>query len=524
MSNNTQLVHQLLEAQASEWGDSEVLVHEKRRMTYSELDSQSGRIAQWLVEKGVGDRVVLMSENSIEYVISYYGILKSGGVVVSLSTGLKPEGIEPLLGELEPVCAIVSQRHMSKSGQCNTGTTKSLLCLGDPSSSSALPLETVAIGEVLTADRKKTGQPSVSVTPDDLAAIIYTSGSTGTPKGVMLTHASIVANTRSICEYLRLTKDDVQMVVLPFFYVMGKSLLNTHIAVGGRVVTNKKFALPAAVLNQMVAEGVTGFSGVPSTFAYLLHRSPLQSMRDQLSSLRYVSQAGGHMDRKTKLGLRDVLPEATEIVVMYGATEASARLTWLDPKRFEDKIESIGKAIPGVTVRIIREDGTEALAGETGEIVAQGANVMRGYWKDEATSQRVLDANGYHTGDLGYVDDEGFIFVAGRKDNQLKVGGHRINVQEIEDALMETGRLVEVVVLGMADAILGTKLEALGVPMSSEETSAGIIADCAEVLPRYKLPQSVTFIRSLPKKPNGKIDRSLCKAELEKAASQSTSA
>ena len=180
----------------------------------------------------------------------------------------------------------------------------------------------------------------------------------------MLTHGNIVANVNSICEYLKLTETDIQMVVLPFFYVMGKSLLNTIIAAGGTLVINNKFAFPATVINQMIEEKVTLFSGVPSTYAYLLHRSPLKKTRDQLKHLRLVTQAGGHMARSVKTTLRETLPDHTEICIMYGATEASARLTWLDPNFFDNKIDSIGRAIPGVTVKILDQKGAEVPQGD----------------------------------------------------------------------------------------------------------------------------------------------------------------
>ena len=146
--------------------------------------------------------------------------------------------------------------------------------------------------EELTANPEPLN-PKTSISETDLSSIIYTSGSTSKPKGVMLSHGNIVSNTNSICQYLELSEKDLQMVVLPFFYVMGKSLLNTHFAVGGTVVINNKFAYPATVIKQMVDEKVTGFSGVPSTYAYLIHRSPLEKYREGLSSLRYCSQAGG---------------------------------------------------------------------------------------------------------------------------------------------------------------------------------------------------------------------------------------
>jgi len=357
---------------------------------------------------------------------------------------------------------------------------------------------------------EESSNPNIAIDESALSSIIYTSGSTGGPKGVMLSHRNIVSNTRSICQSLHLTDKDIQMVVLPFFYVMGKSLLNTHFAIGGTVVINNKFAYPASVVRQMVDEQITGFSGVPATYAYLLHRSPLADYRDKLHSLRYCSQAGGHMSRQIKEELRQVLPEHTKIYIMYGATEASARLTCLEPDRFEDKIESIGKAIPGVMLRVLDAKGQELPNNQIGELVGSGTNVMQGYWQDDQTTSMVLDQNGYHTGDLGYHDSEGYLYVVGRKDNLVKVGGHRINPQEIEDALMETELLIEIVILGIPDELLGHRLIAFAAPKNENCTENQILSRCAERLPKYKLPSEVKLVRTVPKSPSGKIDRKKC--------------
>ena len=326
----------------------------------------------------------------------------------------------------------------------------------------------------------------------------------------MLSHSNIVSNVRSIVEYLELTADDIQMVVLPFFYVMGKSLLNTHVAVGGTLILNNKFAFPAAVVKQMAEEKVTGFSGVPATYAHLLHRSPLAAYSDRLVSLRYCSQAGGHMDRTTKEKLIKALPRHTKLFVMYGATEASARLSFVEPARLPEKIDSIGKAIPAVTLKVLDEKGEELPHGQVGEIVAAGPNIMQGYWRDPKSTATALSPHGYHTGDLGFRDADGYFYLTGRKDNQLKVGGHRVNPKEVEDVLMASGLLVEVAVVGVADALLGHRLVALATPQNANLNAQDLLRGCAARLPGYKVPAEVRLVRALPKNDNGKVDRAAC--------------
>ncbi len=511
-SDAQQCVHHFLEESARRFPEKTALISEEGRVSYRLIDQMADSFAAGLVFRGIekGGRVAIILRNSLEYVVSYYGSLKAGAVAVPLSADIKTEGLRTLLAEIEPFAVVTSRQNEKSVHECGLENFRvRLLVVKQPATAWH-----VAHYEVIEWEGITESEDAARALPEseenDLASIIYTSGSTGKPKGVMLTHGNIVVNTASICSYLRLTDMDVQMVVLPFHYVMGKSLLNTHFSVGGTVVLNNKFAYPASVIKQMIDEKVTGFSGVPSTFAYLLHRSPLKNSRDRLGSLRYCSQAGGHMSRQIKKELRKALPEHTEIFIMYGATEASARLSYLDPSLLESKIDSIGKSIPNVTMKVLDQEGNELPYGEVGEIVASGPNIMRGYWKDEQATARVLDHNGYHTGDLGYRDDDGYFFLVGRKDNLIKVGGHRINPQEIEDVLEESGLLMESVVMGVPDELLGYRLVAIAAPIDTACSESAVIQYCGARLPRHKLPSSITLVRSLPKNANGKIDRAQC--------------
>ena len=512
------LINHFLENSAARLPDKVALIHEDVRATYAHINTKANQLARWFVNQGVtkGDRVVIVLENCLEYVISYYAILKAGAVAAPLSSDIKPEGLSHLLEELEPKVVISSSRFERLLHATDLTPFKiQALIIRDPKLKWTSASPPVFPWEDIIGD-EESSNPDILIDDSALASIIYTSGSTGKPKGVMLSHRNIVTNTHSICQYLHLTKKDIQMVVLPFFYVMGKSLLNTHFAVGGTVVINNKFAYPASVIKQMVEEHVTGFSGVPSTYAYLLHRSPLANYRDRLSTLRYCTQAGGHMSRKIKEELRQVLPAHTKIYIMYGATEASARLTYLEPEYFNEKIGSIGKAIPGVDLRVLNANGREVSIGRIGELVASGPNIMQGYWRDTEATAKLLDQNGYHTGDLGYQDKDGHFYVVGRKDNLLKVGGHRINPQEIEDAIMETGLVTETIVLGVADDLLGHKLFVIGVPKNGDCTINHLLSECAQKLPKYKLPHDVKLVQALPKSSSGKIDRTKC-LEIAKA-------
>lgn len=509
---DNRLIQHFLENSARVQPDKCAMIHGDVRLSYSALNQGANRLAHWLIEQGImpGDRVALLLENCREYLVSYYGILKAGGIVVPLNPELKADCLHPILARITPRLVIASAKceRTIKSLDFSTLPFQSILIAEPKLNWMESSLSVIPIDEII--ENGTDTNPVVSMDDTNISSIVFTSGSTGNPKGVMLSHRNITTNTRSIIQYLELSAADIQMVVLPFFYVMGKSLLNTHIAVGGTLVLNNKFAYPASVVQQMVDEQVTGFSGVPSTYAHLLHRSPFGAFRDRLTSLRYCTQAGGHMARSLKEALLAALPEQTKLYIMYGATEASARLTYVEPARLREKIDSIGVPVSGVTMKVIDKSGNELPSGETGELVATGPNIMAGYWNDPQSTESVLSPSGYRTGDLGYQDHDGYFHVTGRIDNQLKVGGHRVNPHEVEEALIATGLLIEAAVIGMGDPLAGHKLVAVAVPVDGSTSENDILGKCSKLLPRHKLPSEVRMVGILPKNSSGKVDRAGC--------------
>jgi long-chain acyl-CoA synthetase len=277
--------------------------------------------------------------------------------------------------------------------------------------------------------------------------------------------------------------------------------------VGGRLVVDNRFAFPQAVLETMAREQVSGFSGVPSTYAILAARSDF--LERDWPDLRYLTQAGGAMSPALTLRLREALPARIRLFVMYGQTEASARLSWLPPERLREKLGSIGVAIPGVELAVRRPDGSECDVDEVGEIVAAGENIMRGYWNDPDETARVLRDGRLHTGDLARRDADGFLWIVDRMKNMIKTGAHRVSAKEIEEALAELPGVVEACVVGVPDELLGEAIEAFLVPADGDAPDEqAVLRHCRERLALFKVPRSVTFLDRLPKSAAGKILRS----------------
>jgi acyl-CoA synthetase (AMP-forming)/AMP-acid ligase II len=358
---------------------------------------------------------------------------------------------------------------------------------------------------------------AASVTPSDqapheLAAIFYTSGSTGEPKGVMLSHRNLVSNTLATVQYLGLTGDDSVLVILPFYYIYGNSLLLTHVATGGQVVIDNRFMYPEVVLDSLEESRATGFAGVPSTFMIALNKSTIAKRK--LADLKYITQAGGAMAPEVTRRLMEACPHQ-KIWVMYGQTEASPRVTYLPPERLNEKLGSIGIAVPGVEVKILDESGREVPVGETGEIIVGGPNVMLGYWNQPEATAEVLRDGWLITGDLARKDDDGYIYVVGRKREIIKSAGHRVSAKEIEERILEHEAVAETAVFGIPDGILGEAIQAVVVLRSGAECDEKQIQGfCQKRLPTFKIPRAVRFVASLPKSQSGKINKLQLKEQI----------
>jgi len=499
------LVHHNLEIHAHSRPEKIAVFQGNETATYSDINKNANRIADLLLNCGLkkGDRVLTVIENSVFSIETYYGILKAGGVCVEVhDRSAKPEVDYYLKDSGADICFL---------SQLTAGRLSGIECKTIISPAKDYENHN---GKSIDINNKEsfTGKlPQIGINPDDLAAIVYTSGSTGRPKGVMLSHGNIVANTKSIVSYLGLKPEDRAMSILPFYYVYGKTILNTLFHSGGSIVINNRFAFPNSVIDEMVKKEVTLFAGVPSTFAMLLNRSVFA--KTEFPSLRMVTQAGGAMAPALIKRLLEVLKGA-KLFVMYGATEASARISYLPPERLTDKLGSIGIPIPGVELAVRDDHGNIMPPFAQGNICANGPGIMQGYWNDSKETSKALKPWGLVTGDLGYMDDEGFFFLTGRNKQMLKIGGERVSPKEIEDAIIECGSVHETAVIGKPDDLLGEVPLAYIVPINEKSFVLDELNSyLRKRLAGHKQPKEWKIVKGLPKKPSGKIDKEALKNE-----------
>lgn len=505
--------------------------HEDRRITFQQLNQASDRQAEFLRDLNLepGSRIAILFENSIEYTILFFAVLKAGHVAVPLDTSLGGDALGSVLSDCQARVLFAQLKYRRKIPEMLKENTSVQTVIADAHISTGRPeLEPVLLKAIIGNHEGYSGpnvpgenqlriaespldmsDPSGAKSPHELAAIYYTSGSTGSGKGVMLSHRNLVSNTIGTVQYLKLTPNDSVIVILPFYYIYGNSLLLTHVACGGRLVIDNRFLYPEVVLDTMEQEKVTGFSGVPSNFLILLGNSTFASRI--LEHLRYFTQAGGAMAPETIRKLIAAFGHK-EIYIMYGQTEAAPRVTWLPPERLHEKVGSIGIAVPGITIELLDDQGTSVAVGETGEIVVSGPNVMMGYWNQPNENREVLKNGKLHTGDLAKWDDDGYLWVVGRKKEIIKSGGNRVSAKEVEECLLANEKVLEASVVGVPDNVLGEAIRAVVVLKNGFESDQKEIQTyCRKHLADFKIPKQVVFLDALPKYQSGKVNKPLLK-------------
>ncbi len=458
----------------------------KEEITFKSLYNSSLALATWInKEVGREKHILLLSVNNLFFIKAYLAIIKSGNICIPLDPYIEIENFKYISGLTSPTMVFLTD-DIGKRLPVNE-------------------YRCIHPGKLTGIEEDPSTYSPVEFDRERCAEIIFTSGSTGKPKGVMISHKNLIANTSSIVEYLQLTPDDRMLVVLPFYYCYGLSLLHTHLRAGGSIVFNNSFIFLGGVLKSLTDHKCTGFAGVPSHFQILLRKS--DSFKSTIfPDLKYVTQAGGKL---APIFIDEFIKSQTGVrfVVMYGQTEATARLSWLPYELYDIRKGSMGKGIPGVELLVVNENGKRIKPGETGEVIARGDNIMIGYFADEEGTKNAIRNGWLYTGDLGTVDEDGYIYLTARSKEIIKVRGKRISPKEIEAVILAIPEVIDCTIEGVEDDIEGEMLKATIVVKKNSVrliTREMIIQHCSNHLALFKVPQVYEFKDDLTISPTGK--------------------
>jgi acyl-CoA ligase (AMP-forming) (exosortase A-associated) len=489
---NPNVAHMLGDAAARAGGRS-AIAERQTETSYADLCDAAGGVAAKLAELGIGpgDRVALLLHRGAAAAAAFFGVVAAGGVAVILNETLRSRQIEHVLAHCDARVLVCSRELIE-----------------------ALPraLETGArIVDVADLRGSAPFQP-VSRVGSDVAQILYTSGSTGLPKGVTITHANLWAGARSVSHYLGISEADRIASLLPFSFDYGFNQLLCAVLNGASLIVERS-PIPQQIALTLRERGATVLPCVPPLWLQLLgapefHGSPLPA-------LRVMTNTGGRVPVEAVRRLRQVQPQA-KLVLMYGLTEAF-RATYLEPTEVDEHPDSIGRAIPGAEIMVLREDGTECEPGEEGELVQRGPTVAAGYWNDPETTARVFRPNPRRpsgapdaervvfSGDVVRRDPDGRLYFVGRRDRIIKTLGFRVSPDEVCEVLYASGEVAEALVGSEPDDQRGERIVAY-VVLKPEGDAARLQRYCRTELPRYMQPARIEAMERLPRTSSGKFD------------------
>ncbi|MGO4574245.1 class I adenylate-forming enzyme family protein [Microvirga sp. 2TAF3] len=509
-------IENFLRESALHHGDKVFLIAGGKRLTYAELDAYSDRLASALAANGVvrGDRVIVFMDNAWEAAVSIFAVLKAGAVFSPVNPSTKADKLSYILQNCR-ARAVLTQPKLASVAKAAITDAPSVSLAVVTGGAAEAPLGTYSF-EALVAgsDAKPVAHGGID---SDLAMLIYTSGSTGRPKGVMMSHRNVEAAASSITTYIRNTPEDIILNVLPIAFDYGLYQLIMAVKMGATLVLEKSFAFPQAIFDLMRKEHVTGLPLVPTMAALILQMKDLAP--GTFPDLRYITNTAAALPPAHIARLRELFP-GVRLYSMYGQTECK-RCTWLPPEELDRRPGSVGIAIPNTEAFVLDEEGIEVPPGVVGELVIRGPHVMQGYWEDEVATNRALRPGPnpwekvLYTGDLFQKDDAGFLYFVGRKDDIIKTRGEKVAPKEVEAVLHFCPGIIEAVVVGVPDPILGQALRAIVVVEDATLTEREIIRHCAAHLEDFMVPKAVIFRADLPKTDTGKVSRRLAAEILE---------
>lgn len=482
------------------------LVHEDLRIDYAELRRRVRAFAAHLRGLGIerGDRVALLCTNRPSFTIAYFGILHAGAIVVPISYlapgrevayALRDSGARALL-------ALHTLEEAARSGYEEADACRHLLLFDET-------------GGPLRLQHAPPVDPEGDIGPsrtgaDDTAVILYTSGTTGEPKGAELTHFNMFSNAQFAAEKLLgspgqpevLGPGNVALAALPLFHSFGQTCNQNAALFGGAALSYLERFEPAAALEAMERDGVTLFAGVPTMYFHLLHHQ--EAGRRDLGSLRFCTSGGAAMPVEVMRAFEERY--GVKILEGYGLSETSPIATF-NVMWKERKPGSIGEPIWGCDVRVADQEGHPLPVGEVGELVVRGYNVMKGYWQRPEATADAFRSGWFHTGDMGRMDEDGYLWIVDRKKDLIIRGGFNVYPREVEEVLYAHPAVREAAVIGVPDPAHGEEVKAFVALEDGSTTPQEIQAWCRERLAASKYPRQVEVLPELPKGSTGKILR-----------------
>jgi len=493
---------ELLESRVAASPDKHFLFSEAdgRRFTFAEFNAAVNRAARLLESQGIGkgDAVSLLMPNSAEYVIAYFACWKIGAIAGPVNSLLKAHEIEFVISDSESKALLIHSEFLPtiETIRKNLSTLQAVIQFDDEA----------AATKDFTDEVTNQVAPNLRVSDinlDSEAIIIYTSGTTGKPKGCLLTHGNLIANARQISEWLGFTKDDRLLSVMPLFHMNAVSVTTmAALYAGGSTVVSSKFS--ASRFWRIISDyQITSFGSVATMLSMLLAKYPEGVPKDlKTDQLRFAMCGSAPVPAEVLKRFEETFN--CLVIEGYGLSESTCRSTFNPPDE-RRRAGSCGLAI-GNEMRVVDEEDREVANGELGEIVLRGENILKGYYRNDEATATAFRGGWFHSGDLGYRDDDGFFYIVDRKSDMIIRGGENIYPREIDEVLYQHPAVAAAATIGVPDPLYGEEVAAFivlkdGVPVTEEE----LLNHCTERLADYKCPKSIRFVQDIPKGPTGKL-------------------
>ncbi len=449
-------------------------------LSYAEFGARILATAERLRAQGIEsqDRVLISGPNDLAFPILYFAIHALGAIAAPVAPETPEEGVAALAAAIEAKLAVMDRRP------------------------AGMPCEVAAAAQLTGApDSALRFRPVCSA--GDIADILFTTGTTGKKKGVVLTHANVLAAARNMTEFIGTTAEDVEVVPLPLSHSFGLGRLRSLAVAGHTIVLEPGVGNGARVVKRVIDSGATGLALVPAGFE-ILRQVTGDALGRAAAHLRYIEIGSAAMKPETREWLMRLLPR-TRICHHYGLTEAS-RAAFTEYHADSGKPGTVGKAAPNVTITICGEDGNRVGCGSTGEVVVSGGMVMREYWRAPELTREAFCVHGLRTGDIGYMDPDGHLFLMGRRSDLINVGGRKVIPDEIEELICQMDGIQDAGCVPMPDALLGEAVKAF-VVTDRPVTRGEIVAFLRTKVEEYKIPLVVERIERIPRTGSGKIQR-----------------